>query len=169
VVTRRRRERGFTLLEITVALAIFGFFVVMSAILQSEMMRYDRKMPVNFMSHPQVASLVSRMRRDVEDATNPYYPESYETYTQSSETLILYSLDPTGAKTIVWDFSQAGVARRRVYNVGNLASEWIARGIPVVTIGTAPSPGKTDPVRITALDAHGHLAIDQIFQPRAHE
>jgi prepilin-type N-terminal cleavage/methylation domain-containing protein len=168
-VVTRRRERGFTMLEMTVALAIFGFFVVMSAILQAEMMRYDRKMPVNFMSHPQVAGLVSRLRRDVEDATNPYYPDSYETYTQSPDTLILYSLDLSGAKTIVWDFSQAGVARRRVYNVGNLASEWVARGIPTVTIGTVPTPGQTDPVRITAVDAHGQLTIDQIFQPRAHE
>jgi prepilin-type N-terminal cleavage/methylation domain-containing protein len=167
-VVTRRRERGFTLLEITVALAILGFFLVMSAMLASEMSRYERRMPVNFMSHPQVSALVSRIRRDVEDAAMPYYPESYETYVQGPDTLILYSLDPT-PKHVVWDFSQKGVARRRVYNVGNMTSEWIARGVPSVTIGTAQLPGSTDPVRITAYDEHGHLAIDQVFQPRAHE
>ena len=165
----RSGQRGFTLIEIVVALTIFGFFVVMSAMLAAEMAKYERQMPVDFMTHPQLSGLVSRIRRDVEDATNPYYPESYETYTQSSDTLILYSLDASGAKNIVWDFSQPGVARRRVYNVGNMTSEWVARGVPAVTIGTAPAFGQTDPVRITAHDAHGHLAIDQIFQPRAHQ
>jgi prepilin-type N-terminal cleavage/methylation domain-containing protein len=168
-VVTRRRERGFTLLEIIVALTIFGFFVIMSAMLAAEMAKFEHQMPVDFMTHPQLSSLVSRIRRDVEDATNPYYPETYETYTQSNQTLILYSLDSSGAKNIVWDFSESGVARRRVYNVGNLANEWVARGVPTVTIGTAPAFGQTDPVRITAHDTHGHLAIDQLFQPRAHQ
>lgn len=164
----RRRERGFTLMEMTVALAVLGFFLLMSAILSSEMMRYERRMPVNFMTHPMTSALVSRIRRDVEDSTMPYYPESYETYTQGPDTLILYSLDPT-PRHVVWDFSQKGVARRRVYNVGNMTSEWVARGVPTVIIGTEQLPGHTDPVRITAFDQKGRLAIDQVFQPRAHE
>lgn len=165
----RRRERGFTLMEIAIALTIFGFFIVMSAILSAEMNRYERKLPVNFLAHPQTASLISRLRRDVEDATMPYYPDSYDTYTQTPQTLILYTLEPDGAKTVVWDFSQAGVARRRAFSVGNMTSEWVARGLPAITINSFPISGHTDSVRIEAVDEHGHLTIDQIFQPRPHE
>jgi prepilin-type N-terminal cleavage/methylation domain-containing protein len=165
-----RSERGFTLLEIVIALSIFGIFIIVSAILTKEMMGYERGLPVNFMTYPQVSAVVSRLRRDVEDATAPYYPDSYETYTQSPTTLILYSLDDTGyARTIVWDFSDPALVHRRSYNVGNLASEWMARGLPKFSVNAYEVPGHAYSVRIQAVDNHGLLAIDQIFQPRPHE
>jgi hypothetical protein len=106
----------------------------------------------------------------VEDATAPYYPETYGNYTQTPTTLILYSLDENGhARTIVWDFTDPDLVRRRSYNVGNLANEWVARGLPKFTVNAYEVPDHAYSVRIQAVDNHGILAIDQIFQPRPHE
>ncbi|HEX7192886.1 MAG TPA: prepilin-type N-terminal cleavage/methylation domain-containing protein [Thermoanaerobaculia bacterium] len=165
-----KRERGFTLMEILVALSIFGVFIIVSAILTKEMMGYEKKMPVDFLTYPQVGAVISRLRRDVEDATAPYYPDKFENYIQSDSTLILYSLDENNQpRTIVWDFTDPEVVRRRAYNVGILSSEWIARGLPALRINSYEVPAHAYSVRIQAIDNHGILAIDQIFQPRPHE
>ena len=157
-------------MEIVIALSIFGAFIIVSAILTKEMMGYERKMPIDFLTNPQVSAVVSRLRRDVEDATAPYYPETYANYTQTPTTLILYSLDENGhARTIVWDFTDPELVRRRSYTVGNLANEWVARGLPKFTVNAYEVPDHAYSVRIQAVDNHGILAIDQIFQPRPHE
>jgi len=165
-----KRERGFTLMEIVVSLAVFGTFIIISAILTKEMMGYEKKMPVDFLTNPQVSAVVSRLRRDVEDATAPYYPDQFQNYIQSDSTLILYSLDENNqARTIVWDFTDPQLVRRRAYNVGILSSEWLARGLPKFSINSYEVPDHAYSVRIQAVDQHGLLAIDQIFQPRPHE
>lgn len=157
-------------MEIVIALSIFGAFIIVSAILTKEMMGYERGLPIDFMTYPQVSAVVSRLRHDVEDATAPYYPESYGNYIQSPTTLILYSLNDSGyAQTIVWDFTDPQLVHRRAYSVGNLANEWIARGLPKFTVNAYEVPGHAYSVRIQAVDEHGLLAIDQIFQPRPHE
>lgn len=169
-MVRRTNERGYTLLEIVVAMAIFGIFLLIVAQLTREMNVYERQLPINFLTHPQVSAVISRLRKDVLDATAPYYPAGYENVAQSEKTLILYTLRPTGfAETVVWDFSIAGEAHRRAYSVGLKTSEWVARGVPQFTIGDFPIEGHPDSVRVIAHDGHGHVAIDQIFQPRAHE
>ena len=166
----RERSRGYSLLEIVVAMAIFGIFLVIVAQLTREMNVHERQLPVNFLTHPQVAAVIARLRKDVLDTTAPYYPLGYENYTQSDKTLILYTLRPTGfPETVVWDFSIRGEAHRRAYNVGLMTSHWEARGLPQFTIDDFPIEGHPDSVRIVANDDHGHIAIDQIFQPRAHE
>jgi prepilin-type N-terminal cleavage/methylation domain-containing protein len=163
-------NRGFTLMEIVVALSIFGVFILISAILTKEMMGYEKKMPIDFLTNPQVSAVISRLRRDVEDATAPYYYDVFENYKQSPSTLILYSLNENNnAQTIVWDFTDPAIVRRRVYNVGVLANEWIARGLPAFSIDSYEVPNHAYSVRIQAVDQHGILAIDQIFQPRPHE
>lgn len=165
-----KRERGFTLMEVVVALTIFGAFIIICALLTKEMMGYEKKMPVNFLTYPQVSAVISRLRRDVEDATAPYYPDAFENYVQSDSTLILYSLDENNqARTIVWDFTNPDLVRRRSYNVGMLASEWTARGLPKLRINAYEVPDHAYSVRVQAIDQHGILAIDQIFQPRPHE
>jgi len=175
VVTRlrsSRKSRGFTLLETIFTLAIFGVFIIILVTMSAEMRGYDRRYPVNFMRHPQVTAVMSRMRKDVVDAfgADPY-PASYATYGQTSKTLIVYSVQSTGfTQTIVWDFRTPGVVYRKAYSVGNVVSDWVARGVPAdFTVGTFEIPDRPFAVRIRATDQGGKLAIDQIFQPRAHE
>ena len=67
----RRRERGFTLLEVIVAMSIFGVFLYIVFSLTSDMRGWEKRLPVNFMRNPQVMSVVARMRRDVMDLHPP--------------------------------------------------------------------------------------------------
>ncbi len=166
-----RRERGFTLLEVIFVLAIFGLFLMMLVTMTSEMRHQEKLYPVNFMRHPQVIAVLSRMRKDVLDAFGAQpYPASYATYTQTPKTLIVYSIQESGfAQTVVWDFSTPGTARRKAYSVGAPVSEWVARGLPEFNVTTYEIPGRPYAVRVRATDDGGTLAIDQILQPRAHE
>ena len=168
---RRRLQLGFTLLETVMTLAIFGIFIFILVTLTAEMKGYDKRYPVNFMKHPQVIAVLSRMRKDVFDAFGgDPYPPSYRTYAQSEKTLIVYSVQESGfAQTVVWDFTTPGVAKRTAFSVGGIVSEWVARGVPAsFTVGTYEIPGRPYAVRLRAWDGAGRLAIDQIFQPRAH-
>jgi prepilin-type N-terminal cleavage/methylation domain-containing protein len=164
-----RAERGFTLMEVLVSLALFAVFIYMIALLTMEMRGYEKRFPVEFLSHPQAGAVIARVRRDVMDSTAPYYPASFQTYTQSQKTLILYSLQESGfAQTIVWDFSRPGEVHRLAYSVGALSSEWVARGVPQFTVTDYPVTNHPDSVRIKATDSKGTLAIDQLLQPRPH-
>ena len=49
-----------------------------------------------------------------------------------------------------------------------MTSEWIARGVPNFAVSDFEISEHPDSVRIQAFDKDGKLAIDQIFQPRAH-
>jgi len=175
VVRRRRpsqKSRGFTLLETIFTLAIFGVFIIILVTMSAEMRGYDQRYPVNYMRHPQVTAVMSRMRKDVLDAFGAHpYPPHHAAYTQTPKTLIVYSIQSTGfAQTVVWDFRTPGVVNRKAYSVGNVVSDWVARGVPAdFTIGIFEIPDRPEAVRIKAVDDRGKLAIDQIFQPRAHK
>lgn len=170
-----RRRNGYTLLEVVVAMAVFGLFLAILGVLTVEMRSQEKRMPVNFMRHPQVAVVVSKLRRDVLDAYGPApYPRQFGEYTQSEKTLIVQTVQENGGvQTVVWDFRTPGEVRRRAYNVG-VPTDWIARGLPkdfsdsfdIDAVGIPMSPWG---VRITAKDGEGRVAIDQILQPRAHE
>ncbi len=162
---------GFTLVEIVVVLAIFGAFLWIVVVLTSDMRTWQKKMPVNFMTHPQISAVVSRLRRDVQNATRPYYLEGYgENWRMSESTLIVYALQDRGtAETVVWDFSKEGEVTRRAFNdIAGQTTSWTARGTPTFRITDFPIPDHPDSVRIQATDKDGKLAIDQIIQPRAH-
>ena len=170
-----KRAAGFTLLEVVVAMTVFGIFLWILIMLTAEMRNNEKKLPVNFMKHPQVAAVVSRLRRDVldgiGDATgNPYldqWPATNPQYVNSSQVLILNTWE-NGQKTVVWDFREPGIVTRRSYNVG-VATDWVARGLPTqFEVGAEKIPGRYWAVRIKARDTKGRIAIDQIFQPRAH-
>lgn len=170
-----KRARGFTLLEVAVAMAVFGVFLVIAFTLTSEMRGYEKKLPVNFMRNPQIISVIARMRRDVLDVlpfNNRIYLESHDSYMNGPKTLIMQTTLPTGLQIIVWDLTEPGVAKRISYNVG-VKSVWIARGLPPeftanAKIDAVEFPGRPFGVRIKAWDSNGKLAIDQILQPRAH-
>jgi prepilin-type N-terminal cleavage/methylation domain-containing protein len=172
---RRRRQRGYSLMEIVVAMSIFLMFLATVFVLTAEMRDYERRLPVNFQKHPQVASVLSRLRRDVLDAhgKNPYR-DQHDGFVASGKVLIVESVQADGSvQTIVWDFREPGVARRRAYSVGN-ATDWWARGLPedfskleIDAIRTSSDAAWA--TRIIAKDRGGRIAIDQIFQPRATE
>lgn len=177
MVSRRRRQRGFTLIEVIVSMTIFGIFLAIAFTLTSQMRGWERKLPVNFMRNPQIISVIARMRRDVLDVHVPpndkIYVDEFEGYVNGSKTLIIETELPTGLQTIIWDFREAGVARRISYNVG-VKSEWVARGLPPdfsagVEIKAVKFEGRPYGVRLIAKDNHGQIAIDQILQPRAHD
>ena len=169
----RRRVAGYTLLEVVVAMAVFGLFLAILGVLTVEMRAQEKRLPVNFLRHPQVIVVLSKLRRDVQDAygSNPY-PESYgKEYTQSAQTLIVQSVveQTGGTQTIVWDFRTPGEVKRRAYNVG-VPTDWTSRGLPTsFEIDAVSIPGRPYGVRITARDGKGRIAIDQILQPRAHQ
>lgn len=170
-----RTQRGYSLLEIVVAMAVFGIFLMILAQLTTEMRFYEKRLPVNMHKHPTVISVLARMRRDVLDAhgRSPYRNE-HDGYVSSPKVLILETVNASGGvETVVWDFRTPGEVRRRAYNVGN-ATEWVARGLPLDFAQLEIDAVKTDPdaawaTRIVAKDRKGQLAIDTILQPRATE
>ena len=137
----------------------------------------EKRYPVNFMKHPQIIAVLSRLRHDVIDAwaaepyLNPYPPTGVALYTQSKKTLIINTLVGGGKQTVVWDFSKPGEAHRIAYNVG-IGTEWVARGLPpdfAADLDAVVVPGRPFGVRFMAKDAKGQLAIDQYYLPRTHK
>jgi prepilin-type N-terminal cleavage/methylation domain-containing protein len=163
------RERGYTLMEVVVALAVFGMFLFIVTMLTNEMRVAEKTWPVNFMKHPQVSAVVSRLRDDVLDATYPYYPESVGKFAQTPKTLLITVLESRGtSRDVVWDFSTPKEVHRRVFLGDEQISEWVARGVaPEFTIAELDENWKPYGMRLQAKDAKGKLAIDIILQPRA--
>jgi prepilin-type N-terminal cleavage/methylation domain-containing protein len=170
-----RRSRGYSLMEIVVALAVFGFFMAIIAVLSSDMRRSEKKWPVNFMKHPQISAVLFRLRRDVQDSISPFYPPNgrHGGYEQGDQVLIIHTLVASGSSEwVVWDFRKAGVIERRAFTLlGGQVSLWTATGVPPsfkVDIEAVEFPNRPYGIRIQALDEGGVLAIDQILQPRAY-
>lgn len=170
-----RRNRGYTLLEVVIAMAIFGIFLMALTAVTGQMVQHERRLKIDYLRHPQIMAVIGRMRRDVLDAhgADPYR-NSHGGYVMSPKTLILESVQPGGGvNTIVWDFNTPGEVHRIAYNVG-VPARWVARGVPPdftssVEIGAVGIPGRPYGVRLTARDEQGRVSIDQLFQPRAHE
>jgi prepilin-type N-terminal cleavage/methylation domain-containing protein len=178
-----KAQRGYSLLEIVVALAVFGIFCAVLFTLTAEMRFHEKRLPINMHKNPQVISVLTRLRRDVLDAASGQpYLKTYGEYTSSDKVLILQTMVasgpltpgvvPTvGQQTVIWDFRTPGEVRRIAYNVG-VANEWVSRGLPVdfanLEIGALKtSPGSAWATRIEAKDGNGRRAIDTILQPRA--
>lgn len=170
-----KKQSGFSMLELVVAMAIFGGFLLLLTSLTAQMRQAEQRHPVDFMSHPQISAVLSRLRKDVLDAHGPDpYLESHDGYVQSPTTLLIESVQENGGvQKIVWDFSRPGEAHRRAYNVG-VVTEWVARGLPAdfsseLEIDAVELPDRPWGVRIVAKDSGGNVAIDQVLQPRAHD
>ncbi len=166
------RQRGYSLLEVVVAMTIFGIFLAVLFHLTAEMRFYEKRLPVNMHKHPQVMAVLSRLRRDVMDAhgRSPYKNE-HDGYVSSPKVLIVETINTSGgAETIVWDFRTPREVRRRAYNVG-VPTEWVARGVPAQFVVDAVKThvDATWAARVMAKDEKGRLAIDTILQPRATE
>jgi type II secretory pathway component PulJ len=172
----RRRERGYSLLEVVVMLAVFGVVLVIFFTLTAELRLWEKRLPVNYMRHPQVAAVMMRLRKDVLDAYMPLgpYVDEEGDYESGEKILIIATLLEEGTvQTVVWDFSKPGVVQRIAYNTGLKAGTWTARGLPVefskeVGIAAVEFEGRPYGVQIRATDEDGRIAIDQILQPRSH-
>ncbi|MDP9190719.1 MAG: hypothetical protein M3P06_03345 [Acidobacteriota bacterium] len=160
-------------------MTIFAIFLAIAFTLTAEMRKWEKRLPVNFMRHPQIISVIARMRRDVLDAQLPpapkdtIYLDDHDGFVNGEKILILQTQLPEGLQIVVWDLSQVGVVRRISYNVG-AKSAWVARGIPPeFSVGVKLDSVKFDDrlyaVRLIAKDSNGRTAIDQILQPRAYE
>lgn len=170
------RERGTTLLELTIGMAIFGMFLTVLFLLTAEMHFYEKRLPLNMHKHPQVISVLARMRRDVLDAHGKSpYRDQHDGYVASGKVLILETISPAGgAETVIWDFRTAGEVRRRAYVASLASDQWVARGLPlqfstlqVDAIKTAGDAAWA--THIQATDEKGRIVIDAILQPRATE
>lgn len=167
----KRNARGYSLLEVTVSMAVFGIFIAIFFILTADMRRWEKQLPVNLLRNPQMHTVLARLRRDIVDAhgTKPYRNE-HAGYTASSQVLIIETLRSDGLRTVVWDFRTPGVAHRREYNVG-VPTDWIARGLPkelqAFEIDAVSTNAASWATEIKAKDEKGRLAIHQIYQPRA--
>ena len=170
-------ERGYTLMEVMVMMVVFGAVLAIFFVLTAEMRKWEKRLPVNYMRHPQVTAVIARMRRDVLDAvvagTGPY-KSKFEGFKNDEKTLIVDTLImPTKTiQTIVWDFNQPGVVRRYAYTSTMLTDRWTARGLPPdfnrLEVDAVKFPGRPWGVRIRASDENGRVSIDQILQPRAY-
>jgi prepilin-type N-terminal cleavage/methylation domain-containing protein len=169
-----RRQRGYSLLEVLVAMAVFGIFLTILFQLTAEMRGYEKRLPINFHKHPQVIAVLARMRRDVMDAHGKSpYKKQFAEYESSEKVLILETVAASGGvETVVWDCRTPGEVRRVAYAVG-VPDAWVARGLPpdfsmaieAVKTGSGAAWGTQLQVR----DGEGRLAIDTILQPRATE
>ena len=163
-----KRARGFTLMEVVITIAVFGIFLLILVTLTLEMRKNEAKYPINFMVHPEVSSVIARLRKDVFDTK--YYPAEFQGYSQSSKTLVLYTIKTSGfAETVIYDFRTNGEVHRKSFNATQATGDWVARGVPTFEIAGYQLLTGQDAVRIKAYDEKGKLAIDEIFLPRAHD
>lgn len=162
-----RRARGYSLMEITVTLALFGVFLFIIVTLTAEMRRNEKKWPVNFLTHPDVSAALSRMRRDVYDAK--YFPDAWQTYSQTGQTPIIYLVTATGAETIVWDLRTPGQVTRHAWIANLPQADWTAQATPTFTAEQYEAPNGETGLHVTAVDDKGKLAIDQILIQRPHD
>jgi prepilin-type N-terminal cleavage/methylation domain-containing protein len=162
-----RRERGYTLLEVVVTLAVFGTFLFIIVVLTADMRANEKRYPINYMAHPEASAVMARLRRDIFDTK--YYPENFQGYEQTPQTLLLYTLDQTGfGKTVIYDFRTHGEVHRKEFNATLLNNEWVAHGVPAFHFTDFKLEGGQVGARITATDEQNRLAIDEIFFPRPH-
>ena len=162
------RRRGYSLMEVVVTLAVFGMLLLIVTVVTAEMRANEKRYPINYLAHPEVGSVMARLRKDVLDTK--YYPDAFQGYEQTPETLILYTLRQSGfAETVVYDFRTHGAVHRKVFNATEMTGDWVANGVPVFQKSWLSLDTGQTAVRITATDDQNRLAIDQIFVSRPHD
>ncbi len=157
-------------------LAVFGAVLAIFFILTAEMRQWEKRLPVNYMRHPQVSAVMARLRKDVLDAylQTGAYGDTEGDFTSGPKVLIVDTILEAGTfQTIVWDFSKPGIVQRHAFTSGLKTNTWTARGIPLdfskqVGIAAVEFEDRPYGVRIKAEDENGLVSIDQILQPRSH-
>lgn len=163
----RARERGYTMMEVVVTLAVFGVFLFIIVILTAEMRSQEKRFPVNFLSHPDASAVVARLRRDVADAQN--LPDAYQKYTRSSKVVVIYCVREGSGETVIYDFRTKGEVRRMTFSTETMTSDWVAHAVPDFTADykyEITSTGQKPTVYLTAVDDKGRTAIEQLLFKR---
>ncbi|HUF18680.1 MAG TPA: prepilin-type N-terminal cleavage/methylation domain-containing protein [Thermoanaerobaculia bacterium] len=162
-----RQSSGFSLVELTVTVAIFGVFLLILTGLATQMARFDRAFRLELMTHPQTMAVLSRVQRDVHASVA--YPSSHGEFEQNPRTLLLtLPGESGGAVTVIYDFSGDTEVRRLAFQGGISLPEWIARGTGSYEISSYEMPDERVAVRLRGRDREGRLAVDQIYQPHPH-
>lgn len=157
---RLRRARGAGLLELVVAMAVFGIFLLILTSLAGEYRRLDRQIRFGWFLHPDDMAVAARMRRDVLDSRG--YPESFGAQEQTPRTLLLAG---KGASTVVWAFEEE-LARREEWKGNVLVSSWRARAARRFEVGAWDTPGGATGVHLVGRTAEGRVVVDRLFVPR---
>jgi len=160
-----RRQKGYSLIEMLAAMAIFSIFFFVLIGLQREFIRFDHDMRLRMFSHPAPLSVLARLQRDILDSTS--YPTDYQTWSQSATTLLLTVPGKDGSVVVVWDFDTPSAAKRLAFPSGGQVEEWNALAVPQYEIGSFEMPDGRIAVRVQSYDEQGRLAIDRIILPRA--
>jgi prepilin-type N-terminal cleavage/methylation domain-containing protein len=159
------RQRGYSLMEMVVALAIFSVLLLVAVSLENQMLRFERSMRTRFMIHPEEMAVIARVRKDVLDAQG--YAVSAGPYVQSPTSLILSELTPENIQQqVVYDFAEQGLVRRIIYQQNEKIGEWVGRGLPQFQVSSFTMPNDEVAVRLYGFDRKGTLIVDQILLPR---
>ena len=159
-------ERGYTLLEVLSAIAIFMVFLLVLIGLQREFLKFDRENRVQLFTHPAPLAVLDRLQRDIQDSES--FPSEYKQWSQSPTTLLLRVAGGEEMTVVVWNFTEPELATRLQYADGELGTEWTARAVPQYEIGSFDVLGERTAVRVRAFDETGRLSIDRIVIPRAN-
>lgn len=160
-MVRARRSEGWTLLEMIIVLAIFSVLLTMVTGLYIELIRVDADVRSELLEHPELPVLLERFGRDVLDSRR--YPNAIKEWSQTAEVLLV---EREPGSVVVWDFSQAGLARRIELEGGVERSLWTARGLPAITISAEEIVEDRMGLRMRLTSEGGDLIYDRIFQPR---
>lgn len=159
-------RRGFTLLEVVVALAVFGIFLMMLGTMTTEMARQEKRFPLSYFQHPSIDAVSARVRRDVEDTTD--FPPAFQGQSPTAQLLMLYTVHDGGkGETVTYDFTKPGEVTRSAYTATLLTSQWVAHGVPQFTVRW-DDPSDPKAIVLTATDTKGAIVVDELIYPRPH-
>lgn len=154
------RERGATLIELVVAMAVFTVFLVVFSLVMVEYRRLDAEVGQGWLLHPDEMAVIARMRRDVSDARG--YGEEFNSRSQAPDYLIL---DRPKGRTITWEL-QPDAAIRTEWQGLTAMSTWRARAPRQFAIDSWTLPDEKFAVRLLGRSTEGVTIVDQIFTPR---
>ena len=169
LVVTRRRARGYTMMEIVVTLALFGVFLFIIVTMTAEMRRNEKKWPVNFFAHPEVGSVLARMRRDIYDSTaRPRQLRNVQQLAADADRLHDQQRRHGRDGGVGFQRRRGEVHRRGVQS--DAAVVGVDGAWPAAVHGALPEsmPSGQDAMRIRAVDKEKKLAIDELIVPRPH-